>query len=62
VLGDSGTAGWHWGAIAGAGPVAKVAKLLMGAGQTVPVFVLAPGDLVYQVGSSEQYRRNFIRP
>ncbi|APD47685.1 metallophosphoesterase [Synechococcus sp. CS-602] len=60
VLGDSGT-GSGTGRHRRRRPQCQVAKLLMEQGNGAS-FVLHTGDLVYQVGSSEQYRRNFIRP
>lgn len=56
VIGDSGTGrrGRH-------DPQRLVAELLLTHGEDAR-FLLHTGDVVYLVGSSEQYRRNFIRP
>lgn len=56
VIGDSGTGrrGRH-------DPQRLVAELLLAHGKQAR-FLLHTGDVVYLVGSSEQYRRNFIRP
>lgn len=56
VLGDSGSSRYD-----AASPQRQVAELLFDHQQDVG-FVLHTGDLVYLVGSSEQYPRNFIRP
>lgn len=56
VLGDSGT-GRH----RSSSPQREVAECLMANGQDAH-FVLHTGDVVYLVGSSEQYRANFIKP
>ena len=56
VLGDSGT-GRH----RGSSPQRQVAERLLAQGEA-PRFVLHTGDVVYLVGSSEQYRQNFIQP
>jgi 3',5'-cyclic AMP phosphodiesterase CpdA len=56
VLGDSGT-GRH----RRSSPQRQVAELLFAQGDGVR-FVLHTGDVVYLVGSSEQYRENFVRP
>jgi 3',5'-cyclic AMP phosphodiesterase CpdA len=56
VLGDSGT-GRH----RGSSPQRQVAKRLLAQGEATR-FVLHTGDVVYLVGSSEQYRQNFIKP
>jgi len=56
VLGDSGT-GRHRRHC----PQRKVAELLLRQGKGAS-FILHTGDVVYQVGSSEQYQRNFILP
>jgi len=56
VLGDSGT-GRH----RGSNPQRRVAECLIEKGQDAH-FTLHTGDVVYLVGSSEQYRSNFIRP
>ncbi len=56
VLGDSGT-GRH----RSSSPQRQVAKQLM-RHQKGAQFVLHTGDVVYLVGSSEQYRENFIKP
>ncbi|MGK7912804.1 MAG: metallophosphoesterase [Synechococcus sp.] len=56
VLGDSGT-GRHYGDR----PQRRVAEALMAQGQDAR-FVLHTGDVVYLVGSSEQYFANFINP
>ncbi|MGF1459616.1 MAG: metallophosphoesterase family protein [Leptolyngbyaceae cyanobacterium] len=56
VLGDSGT-GRH----RGSNPQRRVAECLLKYGQDAD-FTLHTGDVVYLVGSSEQYRANFIRP
>ena len=56
VLGDSGT-GRH----RSSSPQRQVAKQLMSQ-QDGAKFVLHTGDVVYLVGSSEQYRENFIKP
>jgi 3',5'-cyclic AMP phosphodiesterase CpdA len=55
VLGDSGT-GRH----RSSSPQRQVAKQLLANGNAN--FVLHTGDVVYLVGSSEQYRENFIKP
>ncbi|MGD1932261.1 MAG: metallophosphoesterase family protein [Leptolyngbyaceae cyanobacterium] len=56
VLGDSGT-GRH----RSSSPQRQVAKQMMAHGQDAR-FVIHTGDVVYLVGSSEQYRENFIKP
>jgi hypothetical protein len=56
VLGDSGT-GRH----RGSNPQRRVAESMLENGQDAH-FTLHTGDVVYLVGSSEQYRANFIRP
>jgi len=56
VLGDSGT-GRH----RRQSPQRQVAELMVRHGQGAS-FILHTGDVVYQVGSSEQYRNNFIVP
>jgi 3',5'-cyclic AMP phosphodiesterase CpdA len=56
VLGDSGN-GVHWGD----SPQRRVAELMMKITPTAQ-FILHTGDVVYLVGSSEQYPENFIRP
>jgi 3',5'-cyclic AMP phosphodiesterase CpdA len=56
VLGDSGT-----GRRRGSSPQRHVAERLLAQGDG-PRFVLHTGDVVYLVGSSEQYRENFIKP
>ncbi len=56
VLGDSGT-GRH----RRSSPQRQVAEQLLAHG-TGARFLLHTGDVVYLVGSSEQYRDNFIRP
>ncbi len=56
VLGDSGT-GLH----RRDSPQRRVAEQLLAHGGDAR-FLLHTGDVVYQVGSSEQYRDNFIRP
>jgi 3',5'-cyclic AMP phosphodiesterase CpdA len=56
VLGDSGT-GRH----RSSSPQRQVAEQLMNH-QNGAQFVLHTGDVVYLVGSSEQYRENFIKP
>lgn len=56
VLGDSGT-GRH----RSSSPQRQVAQYSMSKGQDAH-FVLHTGDVVYLVGSSEQYRENFIKP
>ncbi len=56
VLGDSGT-GRH----RGDSPQRRVAEQMLRHGEDAR-FVLHTGDVVYLVGSSEQYRDNFIRP
>jgi 3',5'-cyclic AMP phosphodiesterase CpdA len=56
VIGDSGT-----GRRGRNDPQRLVAELLMAHGEDAR-FLLHTGDVVYLVGSSEQYRRNFIRP
>lgn len=56
VLGDSGT-GRH----RTSSPQRQVAKQLLAHGQEAR-FILHTGDVVYLVGSREQYRNNFIRP
>ncbi len=56
VLGDSGT-GRH----RGSHPQRQVAKCMLEKGQDAH-FTLHTGDVVYLVGSSEQYPYNFIRP
>jgi hypothetical protein len=56
VLGDSGT-GLH----RRDSPQRRVAEQLLAHG-TGASFLLHTGDVVYQVGSSEQYPDNFIRP
>ncbi|MCT0213159.1 MULTISPECIES: metallophosphoesterase [unclassified Synechococcus] len=56
VLGDSGT-GRH----RRQRPQRQVAELMLRHGQGAS-FILHTGDVVYQVGSSEQYRNNFIVP
>lgn len=56
VLGDSGT-----GRYRGDSPQRRVAKAMMEQGQDAR-FCLHTGDVVYLVGSSEQYFDNFINP
>lgn len=56
ALGDTGSARYGVNS-----PQRKVAELLF-AHQGDAGFVLHTGDVVYLVGSSEQYPRNFIRP
>jgi 3',5'-cyclic AMP phosphodiesterase CpdA len=56
VIGDSGT-----GRRGRNDPQRRVAELLLRHGRDAR-FLLHSGDVVYLVGSSEQYRRNFIRP
>jgi len=56
VAGDSGT-GRH----RSSSPQREVAECLMANGEDAH-FVLHTGDVVYLVGSSEQYRANFIKP
>jgi len=56
VLGDSGT-GRH----RRSSPQRQVAERLLAQGDAAR-FVLHTGDVVYLVGSSEQYRENFIKP
>jgi 3',5'-cyclic AMP phosphodiesterase CpdA len=56
VLGDSGT-----GRYRGSSPQRRVAEQLLRHGRDSG-FLLHTGDVVYLVGSSEQYRDNFIRP
>lgn len=56
VLGDSGT-GRH----RRSSPQRQVAEQLLAQGDP-PGFILHTGDVVYLVGSSEQYRQNFIKP
>jgi 3',5'-cyclic AMP phosphodiesterase CpdA len=56
VLGDSGT-GRH----RSSSPQRQVAEQLMKHQQGAE-FILHTGDVVYLVGSSEQYRENFIKP
>jgi 3',5'-cyclic AMP phosphodiesterase CpdA len=56
VLGDSGT-----GRYRRSSPQRQVAERLLRHGGDAG-FILHTGDVVYLVGSSEQYRRNFIRP
>lgn len=56
VLGDSGT-GRH----RGSSPQRQVAERLLAQGEAARC-VLHTGDVVYLVGSSEQYRQNFIQP
>ncbi|MEO1508538.1 MAG: metallophosphoesterase [Cyanobacteria bacterium J06633_23] len=56
VLGDSGT-----GRYRGDSPQRRVAKAMMAQGQDAR-FCLHTGDVVYLVGSSEQYFDNFINP
>ncbi len=56
VIGDSGT-----GRRGRNDPQRLVAELLLAHGDDAS-FLLHTGDVVYLVGSSEQYRRNFIRP
>jgi 3',5'-cyclic AMP phosphodiesterase CpdA len=56
VAGDSGT-GRH----RTSSPQREIAECLMANGQDAH-FVLHTGDVVYLVGSSEQYRANFIKP
>lgn len=56
VLGDSGT-GRH----RGSNPQRRVAENLVEKGRDAH-FTLHTGDVVYLVGSSEQYRANFIKP
>ena len=56
VLGDSGT-----GRYRGDSPQRRVAKAMMEQGQDAR-FCLHTGDVVYLVGSSEQYFDNFISP
>lgn len=56
VIGDSGT-----GRRGRNDPQRLVAELLLAHGEDAR-FLLHTGDVVYLVGSSEQYRHNFIRP
>jgi hypothetical protein len=56
VVGDSGTARHRRDS-----PQRRVAEQLLAHGGEAR-FLLHTGDVVYQVGSSEQYRDNFIRP
>jgi 3',5'-cyclic AMP phosphodiesterase CpdA len=56
VLGDSGT-GRH----RRTSPQREVAECVMAHGQDAD-FILHTGDVVYLVGSSEQYEANFIKP
>ncbi len=56
VLGDSGN-----GVHRGDSPQRRVAELMMKLTPTAQ-FILHTGDVVYLVGSSEQYPENFIRP
>lgn len=56
VLGDSGT-----GRYRGDSPQRRVAKAVMEQGEDAR-FCLHTGDVVYLVGSSEQYFDNFIKP
>ncbi|NEP18132.1 MAG: metallophosphoesterase, partial [Leptolyngbya sp. SIO4C1] len=56
VIGDSG-AGYH----SGDNPQRRVAEWLMENSDGCE-FVMHTGDLIYLVGSSEQYRENFIEP
>jgi len=56
VLGDSGTGRHRRGS-----PQRRVAEQLLAHGSDAR-FLLHTGDVVYLVGSSEQYRDNFIRP
>lgn len=56
VLGDSGT-GRYWGD----SPQRRVAEAMIEQGQNAR-FCLHTGDVVYLVGSSEQYFDNFINP
>lgn len=56
VVGDSGT-----GAHRGHSPMRKVAELMLPHYQDCR-FMLHTGDIVYQVGSSEYYHQNFIKP
>ncbi len=56
VLGDSGT-----GRYRGDSPQRRVAEATLAQGDSAR-FCLHTGDVVYLVGSSEQYRENFIRP
>ncbi len=56
VVGDSGT-----GSHRGHSPMRKVTELLLPHSQDCR-FMLHTGDVVYQVGSSEYYPQNFIKP
>jgi len=56
VLGDSGTGRHRRGS-----PQRQVAEQLLAHGQEAR-FLLHTGDVVYLVGSKEQYRNNFIKP
>ena len=56
VVGDSGT-----GAHRGHSPMRKVAELMLPHYNECR-FMLHTGDVVYQVGSSEYYPKNFIKP
>ncbi|MFE4105120.1 metallophosphoesterase family protein [Almyronema epifaneia] len=56
VIGDSGS-GYH----RGDNPQRRVAKSLLSQQQACR-FILHTGDVIYLVGSSEQYPQNFIRP
>ncbi|MGB3655197.1 MAG: metallophosphoesterase [Rivularia sp. (in: cyanobacteria)] len=56
VVGDSGT-----GSHRGHSPMRKVAELMLPHYQDCR-FMLHTGDVVYQVGSSEYYPKNFIKP
>jgi len=56
VVGDSGT-----GSHRGHSPMRKVAELMLPYHQECR-FMLHTGDVVYQVGSSEYYPKNFIKP
>jgi hypothetical protein len=56
VLGDSGS-----GVRRRDSPQRRVAELMMRSAPSAQ-FILHTGDVVYLVGSSEQYPENFIRP
>lgn len=56
VVGDSGT-GSHWGY----NPQRQVAEQML-PHQTECSFMLHTGDVIYLVGSSEYYQKNFIQP
>ncbi len=56
VLGDSGN-GAHWGD----NPQRRIAEVMLRSSASAR-FILHTGDVVYLVGSSEQYPENFIRP